>query len=280
MAFYSNYKNVLVDKKDGITTVTLNRPDKRNAMSPELDEEMLDCILELEADPETLVLVLAGAGKAWCAGMDLKRYFRELEGDPKNASKLVRTEWATHQWRWHRLYNFPKPTIAMVNGYCFGGAFTQLVACDFAIAADSATFGLSEVNWGVIPGGLVSKAMNVAVNYRDALYYSITGKPFQGKEAVRMGLVNESVPDDQLEAEVMKLARQLAALNPETVRATKQAIKATREMTVEQAHEYLIAKNGQLSHRDSEGGYSQGIAQFIDGKKYRPGLEPYPRAKV
>ena len=87
---------------------------------------------------------------------------------------------------------------------------------------------------GVIPGGLVSKAMNVAVNYRDALYYSITGKPFQGKEAVRMGLVNKFVPDDQLEAEVMKLARQLAALNPETVRATKQAIKATREMTVEQ----------------------------------------------
>ncbi len=157
--------------------------------------------------------------------MDLKRYFRELEGDPKNASKLVRTEWATHQWRWHRLYNFPKPTIAMVNGYCFGGAFTQLVACDFAIAADSATFGLSEVNWGVIPGGLVSKAMNVAVNYRDALYYSITGKPFQGKEAVRMGLVNESVPDDQLEAEVMKLARQLAALNPETVRADQASDK-------------------------------------------------------
>ncbi len=273
----SSYKNVLVDKEDGITTVTLNRPDKRNAMSPELDEEMLDCILDLEADPETLVLVLTGAGKAWCAGMDLKLYFRELEGDPKNARKHVRTEWATHQWRWHRLYNFPKPTIAMVNGYCFGGAFTQLVACDFAIAADSAVFGLSEVNWGVIPGGLVSKAVNVAVNYRNALYYSITGKPFDGPEAARMGLINASVPDNQLRDEVMALARQLAALNPEAVRATKQAIKATREMTVEQAHEYLIAKNGQLSHRDAEGGYFQGISKFIDTKDYRPGYEPYPR---
>lgn len=279
MAFYSDYKNVLVDKEHGITTVTLNRPEKRNAMSPALDEEMLDCILELEADRETLVLVLTGAGPAWCAGMDLKLYFRELMDDPKNLGKHVRTEWATHQWRWHRLYNFPKPTIAMVNGYCFGGALTQLVACDFAIAADSATFGLSEVNWGVIPGGIVSKAFNVAVNYRDALYYSITGKPFTGPVAARMGLVNESVPDERLREEVMSLARHLAAMNPEAVRATKQAIKATRDMTVDQAHEYLSAKNGQLAHRDAEGGYSQGIAKFIDGKVYRPGLESYPREK-
>lgn len=280
MAFYSNYKNVLVDKADGITTVTLNRPEKRNAMSPELEEEMLDCILNLEADPETLVLILTGAGNAWCAGMDLDLFFRELEGNPANAAKHVRAEWAGHQWKWHRLYNFPKPTIAMVNGYCFGGAFTQLVACDFAIAADSAVFGLSEVNWGVIPGGLVSKVINVAVNYRDALYYSITGKPFKGPEAARMGLINESVPDERLQEEVMNLARHLAALNPEAVRATKQAIKATRDMTVDQAHEYLIAKNGQLAHRDAEGGYSQGISKFIDTKAYRPGFEAYPRDKV
>ncbi|WP_187968455.1 p-hydroxycinnamoyl CoA hydratase/lyase [Aquibium microcysteis] len=280
MSFQPTYKNVLVRKEDGITTVTLNRPEKRNAMSPELEEEMLDCILNLEADDETLVLVLTGAGKAWCAGMDLDLFFRELEGNPANAAKHVRAEWAGHQWKWHRLYNFPKPTIAMVNGYCFGGAFTQLVACDFAIAADSAVFGLSEVNWGVIPGGLVSKAMNIAVNYRDALYYSITGKPFKGPEAARMGLINESVPDERLHDEVMNLARHLAAMNPETLRATKQAVKATRDMTVDQAHEYLIAKNGQLAFRDPEGGYKQGISKFIDAKAYRPGYEPYPREKA
>lgn len=277
MAFYKKYKNVIVENKDGITVVTLNRPEKRNAMSPELDEEMLDCVLELEADPDTLVVVLTGAGPAWCAGMDLKLYFRELEGKPENLGKLIRTEWATHQWRWHRLYNFPKPTIAMVNGHCYGGAFTQLVACDFAIAADTAQFGLSEVNWGVIPGGLVSKVLGVAMSYRDSLYYAITGKPFGAAEAARMGLINESVPAAELKAEVMKLARHLADLNPETVRATKQAVKAVREMTMEQAHEYLIAKNGQLAHRDREGGYSEGIKQFIDEKTYRPGLEPYPR---
>lgn len=269
-----SYRNVLVESDRGITFVTLNRPEKRNAMSPELDGEMLDCLLKLEADGDTKVLVLAGAGNAWCAGMDLKLYFRELDNDPAGR---VRAEWTTHQWRWHRLYNFPKPTIAMVNGYCFGGAFTQLVACDFAIAADDSLFGLSEVNWGVIPGGLVSKVLGVCMNYRDSLYYSLTGKSFSAVDAVRMGLINSAVPPSHLRSEVNALAEALLALNPEAVRATKQAVKAVREMTLDQAHEYLMAKAGQLAFRDQEKGYATGIKQFIDDKSYRPGLGAYAR---
>ena len=88
------YKNVIVEKEDGLTWVTLNRPDKRNAMSPELDQEMLDVVLSLEGDPETRVLILTGAGEAWCAGMDLKLYFRELENKP---TERIRAEWVTHQ---------------------------------------------------------------------------------------------------------------------------------------------------------------------------------------
>jgi feruloyl-CoA hydratase/lyase len=269
-----DYKNIRVENAEGITTVTLNRPEKRNAMSPALDEEMLDCILTLEADPETRVLILTGAGEAWSAGMDLKLYFRELEGNPAGR---VKAEWTTHQWRWYRLYNFPKPTIAMVNGYCFGGAFTQLIACDFAIAADTARFGLSEINWGVIPGGLVSKVLGISMNYRDSLYYSLTGESFGAAAATRMGLINKAVPAANLKDEVMKLARHLSRLNPETTRATKQAVKAVRDMTVDQAHEYLMAKTGQLAFRDKENGYATGIKQFIDDKTYRPGLQPYSR---
>lgn len=274
MGAVKSYEHITVEKADGITTVTLNRPDKRNAMSPDLDREMLDCILALEGDEQTRVLVLAGAGEAWCAGMDLKLYFRALEND---ATARIRAEWTTHQWRWYRLYNFPKPTIAMVNGYCFGGAFTQLVACDFAIAADTAQFGLSEVNWGVIPGGLVAKVLSVCMNYRESLYYSLTGAPFGADQAARMGLITSSVPAAELKAKVMELARRLCSLNPETLKATKQAVKAVRDMTVEQAHEYLMAKNGQLAHRDQEKGYANGIKQFIDDKTYRPGLGAYAR---
>jgi trans-feruloyl-CoA hydratase/vanillin synthase len=274
MADRKDYKNILVETVDGITTVTLNRPDKRNAMSPALDEEMLDCLLGLEADPRTRVLILTGAGESWSAGMDLKLYFRELDGNPAGR---VKAEWTTHQWRWYRLYNFPKPTIAMVNGYCFGGAFTQLIACDFAIAADTASFGLSEINWGVIPGGLVSKVLGISMNYRDSLYYSLTGESFDADAAVRMGLINRAVPAGRLKDDVLQLARHLSGLNPEAMRATKQAVKAVRDMSVDQAHEYLMAKTGQLAHRDKENGYATGIKQFIDDKSYRPGLQPYAR---
>jgi trans-feruloyl-CoA hydratase/vanillin synthase len=251
-----NYKTILVENADGITTVTLNRPDKRNAKSPQLDEEMLECLLALEADPDTRVLILTGAGEAWSAGMDLKLYFRDLENNPAGR---IKAEWTTHQWRWYRLYNFPKPTIAMVNGYCFGGAFTQLIACDLAIAAESAVFGLSEINWGVIPGGLVSKVLGISMNYRDSMYYALTGESFDAATAARMGLINKAVP---------------AA---ETARATKQAMKAVRDMTIDQAHEYLMAKTGQLAFRDKENGYATGIKQFIDDKTYRPGLQAYAR---
>jgi trans-feruloyl-CoA hydratase/vanillin synthase len=274
MSTVTNYECVTVEKDDGLTWVTLNRPDKRNAMSPELDREMLDIILSLEGDPETRVLILTGAGDAFCAGMDLKLYFRALEDKP---AERVRAEWVTHQWRWYRLWNFPKPTIAMVNGYCMGGAFTQLVACDFAIAADDAKFGLSEINWGILPGGLVSKALHVCLGYRDALLYSLTGETFDGKKAEEIKLITKSVPAAELRKTTEEFARRFLKLNPETLRATKQAIKAVREMDVGQAHEYLMAKSAELRSRDREDGYRQGIKQFIDDKSYKPGLGAYNR---
>ncbi len=132
-------KTVLVDFDDGIAWVTLNRPDKRNAMSPQLNEEMRDTRRGARDRPRCGVLVLTGAGDSFAAGMDLKEYFRETDGKPDMILKVRRT---AEEWQWRRMRDFPKPTIAMVNGWCFGGAFTPMVACDLAIAADEATFGL------------------------------------------------------------------------------------------------------------------------------------------
>ena len=271
----TTYKNVLVEKDRGLTWVTLNRPDKRNAMSPELDAEMLDIILSLEGDADTRVLILTGAGEAFCAGMDLKLYFRELETKP---GERIRAEWVTHQWRWHRLWNFPKPTIAMVNGYCMGGAFTQLIACDFAIAAEDAKFALSEVNWGILPGGLVSKALEICLSYRDMLYYSMTGETFDGRKAAEIKLVNRAVAACDLRDVTERFARGFLALNPETLRATKQALKAVRGMDASTAQEYLMAKSNELRARDREDGYAQGIKQFIDDKTFKPGFGAYDRS--
>src|SRR5437762_12924049 len=124
------YETVLIEKQDGITWLIMNRPDKRNAMSPLLHLEMDDALAELAIDPQTQVLVLTGAGEAFCAGQDIELFFRAGAKDP---AMMQRTRRASNRWRWQKLSTFPKPTIAMINGYCFGGAFTQVCACDFAI---------------------------------------------------------------------------------------------------------------------------------------------------
>ena len=118
---WKEYKTVKVEKEDGTTWVTLNRPEKRNAMNPQLHYDMLEALSELEVDKETQVLVLTGAGPSWCAGQDLREYFRGTDTNPLERRKA---SWASQEWRWRRLFWFPKPTIAMVNGFCFGGAFT------------------------------------------------------------------------------------------------------------------------------------------------------------
>ena len=150
MAEYK-YEFVKVRIHDGIAWTALNRPEKRNAMSPALHYEMDDALMRLETDDDVKVVVVTGEGGNFSAGQDLKKFFRELE---KNPAERKKAQAAANRWRWERLYGYDKPTIAMVHGYCVGGAFMQLLACDFAIAAENATFSLSEVNWGILPGAL------------------------------------------------------------------------------------------------------------------------------
>lgn len=268
------YNTVLVERDDGITFVSLNRPDKRNAMSPELHYEMVEVLESLAADPDTGVVVLAGEGPAWCAGQDLRLYFRATENDPKEHR---RSRQAAHAWRWEMLKSYPKPTIAMVHGYCFGGAFTQLCAVDFVVTAEDATYGLSEVNWGIIPGGLVAWNLTDVLLPRHALYYAVTGETFDGNRAVEIGLANKAVPASELRAETVKLARSLLKLNPGVVRYTKEAIRQVRGMTDDQARDYLKIKQDSLARNDREIGEKVGMKQFLDDKTFRPGLGAYER---
>ena len=269
-----DYKTVKVEKKDGIAWVTLNRPDKRNCMNPQLCFDMGDILRRLDTDTDFKVLVLTGAGEAFSAGMDLREFFRAL--DDKPVERAAARE-ADRFWNWHKLSNFSKPTIAMVNGYCFGGAFTPLVACDIAIAAEDATFGLSEVNWGILPGGLVSKVTTLTMNYRKSLYYAMTGRSFDGKTAAEIGLVTFAVPREKLRGEVVSLANDLMKLSPEVVRSTKETIKTVRDMGIEQAYEYIQAKSEQLRYRDTEGTRAKGLKGFLDDKTYKPGESAVPR---
>src|SRR5690606_9424526 len=169
-----DWKNVLVELEDGIAWVTMNRPEKRNAMNPALNDEMVEVLDTIEVEKDAGVLVLTGAGDSFSAGMDLREFFRDVDHLPyEEQVHIRRSAW---QWQWRMLMNYMKPTIAMVNGWCFGGAFTPLVACDLAIAAEEAQFGLSEINWGIIPGGNVTRAVVATMCHRDAMLYVMTGR--------------------------------------------------------------------------------------------------------
>src|SRR5579863_1045317 len=203
---------VLVEIVDRIAWVTMNRPEKRNAINPAMSFEMLDVFEALEADERCGVVVLTGAGDAYSSGMDLREYFRATDKLSYDERMKVMRKSATAQWK--RLQFYGKPTIAMVNGWCFGGAFNSLIACDLAIAAEEANFGLSEINWGIIPAGAVTKAVVSTMNHRDSMYYVMTGETFDGRKAAAMGLVNEAVPRAELRGRVKKLATTLLEKNP------------------------------------------------------------------
>ncbi len=276
MASQQDYECVKVEKDDeGIAWVTMNRPEKRNAMSPQLHYDMENVMMGLETDDEIRVIVLTGAGDSWSAGMDLREYFRATDND---TTAQFRSFMANKHWSWEILAHSRKATIAMVNGYCFGGAFIPLCACDMVVTAEDAVYGLSEINWGIIPGGIVSKVIVDVMAHRDAMFYAMTGRTFDGTKAVEMKLANIAVPGDKLRDETVALARELMEKNPTVLAYTKQAVRAVKTMDMENAYEYLRAKIQALQFMDREGTRERGMEEFLDKKTYRPGLGPVSRS--
>lgn len=267
--------DVKVEFEDGIAWVHLNRPEKRNAMSVGLAREMNQVFDALEIDDRAQCIVLTGSGEAFSAGMDLKDFFRATDGISDVERHRAYRE--TRAWQWRTLMYYAKPTIAMVNGWCFGGAFTPLICCDLAITDEEAVFGLSEINWGIIPGGVVSKAISTLMGDREALYYVMTGEKFDGRRAKELGLVNEAVPKDRLKERTRELAKILVEKNPTVLRQARMAYKYAREMNWEQAAEYLTAKGDQTTFVDKEKGREQGLTQFLDTKTFKPGHGHYQR---
>jgi trans-feruloyl-CoA hydratase/vanillin synthase len=265
---------VRVDFDRGVAWVTLNRPDKRNCMNPTLNREMNEVLEALENDPRCGVLVLTGAGESFSAGMDLKEYFRETEA--KGHMAVRRAQRDAYGW-WRRLRWFERPTIAMVNGWCFGGAFSPLFSCDLAVADETAQFGVSEINWGIIPGGAVTKILVDLMSARDAMYYTLLGETFDGRKAAELKVINEAVPADRLRARVREIADSLLEKNPATLKAAKDAIRRVGEMPFDAAEDYLVVRQESLNYLDKTEGRKEGIKQFIDDKTYRPGLGAYKK---
>jgi trans-feruloyl-CoA hydratase/vanillin synthase len=255
--------------------VRFNRPEKRNCMSPKLNRQMLRVLEQLEFREDVGVLVLSGEGTAWSAGMDLKEYFRETEAQGLVGVRQSQRE--AYSW-WRRLRWYHKPTIAMVNGWCFGGAYGPLFACDLAFAAEDAQFGLSEINWGILPGGGATKIARELLSYRRAMYHALTGETIDGRTAAEWGLVNEALPREKLEERVTAVAKTLLEKNPVALKAAKDAIRRVGEMTYDNAEDYLIRAQEAANFFDNQG-RKEGIHQFIDEKSYKPGLAAYDKSR-
>ena len=266
---------VAYDVEDRIAWVRFNRPEKRNCMSPTLNREMMAVLDALEFRDDVGVLVLSGEGTAWSAGMDLKEYFRETEAKGLGATRAAQRD--SYGW-WRRLRWYQKPTIAMVNGWCFGGGYGPLFACDLAFAAEEAQFGLSEINWGILPGGGATKVAVELLPFRKAMYHAMTGENVDGATAAAWGLVNEALPLDALKARVTEVANVLLKKNPVALKATKDAVRRVSVMSYDDAEDYLIRAQEAANFHDNAG-RKEGIRQFIDEKSFKPGLAAYDLAK-
>ena len=261
---------------DGVAWVKYNRPEKRNAQSPQLNRQMMRVLDALEFDEKVGVLVLTGEGEAFCAGMDLQEYFRDREAEGLQGVRLAQRE--AYDW-WRRLRWYQKPTIGMINGWCFGGAYGPLFSCDIAVAADEAQFGLSEINWGILPGGGATKVAQELMPFRKAMYHSLTGEAIDGKTAEKWGLVTESVPLAQLKGRVSEIARMLLQKNPTALKAAKDAMRRVVDMSYDNAEDFLIRAQEAANSFDGAG-RKEGLKQFLDDKTYKPGLGSYDRSKA
>ncbi len=262
---------------DGVAWVSFNRPDKRNCMSPKLNKQMLIVLEELEFRDDVQVLVLTGEGSAWSAGMDLLEYFREAE--MQGLHKTREHQRQAYGW-WERLRWYEKPTVAMINGWCFGGAYGPLFACDLAFCSDDAQFGLSEINWAILPGGGASKVAAELLNFRDAMYHAMMGENMSGPEAAAKGMVNESLPADKLKARVQEVADVLKKKDSQALRATKWAVRRVREMTYDNAEDYLIRAQEALNDFGGWETRKEATKQFLDEKTFKPGLGAFDKDKL
>ncbi len=263
--------------ENGIAWVKFNRPEKRNCMSPKLNRQMKKVIEDLEFRDDVKVLVLAGEGEAWSAGMDLKEYFREAEAVGLSGVRKAQRE--AYAW-WERLRWYEKPTIAMIDGWCFGGAYGPLFACDIAITSDDSQFGLSEINWAILPGGGASKVVADLMPLRKAVYHAMMGENLSGKQAEAQGLVTESVPADRLEARVREIADVLSKKAGHTLRATKWAVRRVAEMTYDNAEDYLIRAQESLHSFGGDEARKEATRQFLDEKSFKPGLGAFDTSKI
>lgn len=222
-----SYETLLLERRNRVALITINRPDKRNALNIKTREEGAVLLEELRNDDSVGVVVFTGAGdKSFIAGADIAEFACR--------TAMSQRDVMTGRSLFTAIDTFPKPIIAMVNGYCLGGGCELALACDIRIASESASFGQPEINLGIIPGGGGTQRLTRLVGEGKAMELILTGEIIDAKTAFSIGLVNHVVPADQLEAKTMDIANRIAEKGPIALKLAKEAVKIASRSTLDE----------------------------------------------
>jgi methylglutaconyl-CoA hydratase len=253
-----NYVTILVADEGWVRTIRLNRPERRNAMTPEMQVELI-AALEAAGASDCRVVVLEGAGESFCSGLDLTvlqaakdKSAAQHRDDATRVAKLFRT-----------LYELPKPSIAAVQGAAIAGGTGLATICDFTLATPAAKFAYTEARIGFVPA-VVSVFLRLQMGDKPARDLLLTGRLFDAAEAFRLGLVNEVVAPEDLATQVKALAETLAANSPESLRATKRLLAAQNKAWLDAALE--LAMDANARSRETADFY-EGVTSFLEKRK-------------
>jgi methylglutaconyl-CoA hydratase len=254
------YKTLEVAQESRVATITLNRPDKRNAISYELIDDLLSALEEV-SHSSALLLVLTGAGKAFCSGMDLDNLKALVGRSPEQ--NLKDSETMAHLFR--SLYDFPRPTIAAVNGAAIAGGCGLATLCDFTLAVPEAKFGYTEVRIGFLPA-IVSTFLLRQVGEKHARDLLLTGRIIEAEEAHRIGLINEIVPGNKLIERARELASQLMENSPASLVHTKRLLREHAKMELDRQLHSAVQENAAIRATPD---FREGISSFLEKRKPR-----------
>lgn len=251
------YENLLIEKRGRVAVVTVNRPDKLNALNIPTRNEILAAFDELERDAEVRVVVITGAGeKAFIAGADINEFAGMTAVGQRAVMKGRRA--------FDAVEDFPKPVIAMINGFALGGGCELAMACDIRIASSKAKLGQPEIKLGIIPGGGGTQRLTRLVGEGKAMELILTGDMISADEALALGLVNHVVAPEELEAKTMELANKIAEMSPVALAMAKAAVKNASRLNLREgvdAEVDLFALC--FSSEDKE----EGVRAFLEKRK-------------
>jgi enoyl-CoA hydratase len=251
------YETLLLERAGRVAIVTINRPDKRNALNIKTREEGAAVLEELSSDDSVGVVVFTGAGdKAFVAGADIAEF--------SGRTAITQRQVMMGRSLFTAIDTFPKPVIAMINGYCLGGGCELALACDIRIASESASFGQPEINLGIIPGGGGTQRLTRLVGEGKAMELILTGEIIDAKTAFAIGLVNHVVPADQLQGKTMEIANRIADKSPIALRLAKEAVKLASRSNLDEG---LRREVDLFALCFSSEDKNEGVSAFLEKRK-------------